>query len=126
MQGPKKATGEQKNMMKVDVNDLQNNFGEQEQQVEPASPIRRGAFSAGPLQEDNMNTKVRKVEPKDKRSRGSLSRAFNANVLFSHLDENERNDISDAMFLDTAESGDVIMQQGDEGDNFYIVDQACW
>ena len=112
--------------MKVDVNDLQNNFGEQEQQVEPASPIRRGAFSAGPLQEDNMNTKVRKVEPKDKRSRGSLSRAFNANVLFSHLDENERNDISDAMFLDTAESGDVIIQQGDEGDNFYIVDQACW
>ena len=91
--------------------------------IEPMTPTRRGAISAGTLQED-VDCKVRKIEPKDKRSRGSLSRAFNTNVLFSHLDEGERSDISDAMFLDSYEATDIIIQQGDEGDNFYIVDQV--
>ena len=32
----------------------------------------------------------------------SLSKAISRNILFSHLDENERSDIFDAMFLDNA------------------------
>ena len=28
------------------------------------------------------------------------------------------------MFVNDAASGDVIIQQGDEGDNFYIIDQG--
>merc|ERR1712158_167534 len=39
-----------------------------------------------------------------------------------HLDENERSDIFDAMFPVNAMPGEVIIQQGDEGDNFYIID----
>jgi len=91
--------------------------------VEPITPTRRGAISVGTLQED-VNCKTRKVEFKDKRSRGSLSKAFNTIVLFSHLDEDERNEISDAMFLDCYQQEDIIMKQGDAGDNFYIVDQG--
>jgi len=90
---------------------------------EPVSPTRRGAISAGSLVQD-VCCKPRKVEPKDKRSRGSLSKAFNTLVLFSHLDEDERDDISDAMFLDTHEKDDIIIRQGEEGDNFYILDQG--
>ena len=52
----------------------------------------------------------------------ALSRAIAKNVLFSHLDELERKDIFDAMFLTSAMPGDVIIKQGDEGDNFYIID----
>ena len=52
----------------------------------------------------------------------SLSKAIAKNVLFSHLDENERSDIFDAMFPVNAMPGEVIIQQGDEGDNFYIID----
>ena len=52
----------------------------------------------------------------------SLSKAIAKNVLFSHLDENERSDIFDAMFPVNALPGEVIIQQGDDGDNFYIVD----
>ena len=52
----------------------------------------------------------------------SLSKAIAKNVLFSHLDENERSDIFDAMFPVSAIPGEVIIQQGDEGDNFYIID----
>ena len=52
----------------------------------------------------------------------SLSKAIAKNVLFSHLDENERTDIFDAMFPVSATPGEVVIQQGDEGDNFYIID----
>ena len=45
-------------------------------------------------------------------------------VLFSHLDEVERSEIFDAMFPSFARPGDQIIKQGEEGDNFYIVDQG--
>ena len=62
------------------------------------------------------------VVPKDYKTMASLSKAIAKNVLFSHLDENERSDIFDAMFPVNALPGEVIIQQGDEGDNFYIID----
>ena len=62
------------------------------------------------------------VVPKDFKTMASLSKAIAKNVLFSHLDENERSDIFDAMFPVSAIPGEVIIQQGDEGDNFYIID----
>ena len=65
-----------------------------------------------------------KVVPKDYKTMASLSKAIAKNVLFSHLDENERSDIFDAMFPVNAMPGEVIIQQGDEGDNFYIIDSG--
>lgn len=52
----------------------------------------------------------------------ALSKAIAKNILFSHLDENERSDIFDAMFPVTFLQGESIIQQGDEGDNFYVID----
>jgi len=69
-------------------------------------------------------TYVKKVVPKDYKTMASLSKAIAKNVLFSHLDENERSDIFDAMFPVSAIPGEVIIQQGDEGDNFYIIDSG--
>lgn len=54
----------------------------------------------------------------------ALSKAIAKNVLFSHLDENERSDIFDAMFPVNFLPGETIIQQGDEGDNFYVIDQG--
>lgn len=54
----------------------------------------------------------------------ALSKAIAKNVLFSHLDENERSDIFDAMFPFNCLPGEAIIQQGDEGDNFYVIDQG--
>ena len=54
----------------------------------------------------------------------SLSKAIAKNVLFSHLDENERSDIFDAMFPYSGIPGEIIITQGNEGDNFYIIDQV--
>merc|ERR1711970_531922 len=64
------------------------------------------------------------VVPKDYKTIASLSKAIAKNVLFSHLDENERSDIFDAMFPSSAMPGEIIIKQGNEGDNFYIIDQG--
>merc|ERR1719211_977628 len=85
---------------------------------------RRGAVSAEPIHEEDATNYVKKVVPKDSATMSSLSKAIAKNVLFSHLDDGERSDIFDAMFPAEAEEGEVIIQQGDEGDNFYILDQG--
>lgn len=54
----------------------------------------------------------------------ALSKAIAKNVLFAHLDENERSDIFDAMFPVTCVGGEAIITQGDEGDNFYVIDMG--
>eukprot|EP00095_Tigriopus_kingsejongensis_P006126 maker-scaffold98_size375582-snap-gene-2.30 protein:Tk06126 transcript:maker-scaffold98_size375582-snap-gene-2.30-mRNA-1 annotation:"camp-dependent protein kinase type i regulatory subunit isoform x2" len=85
---------------------------------------RRGAISAEPITEEDASSYVKKVVPKDYKTMESLSKAIAKNVLFSHLDENERSDIFDAMFPVNAIPGEVIIQQGDAGDNFYIIDSG--
>jgi len=85
---------------------------------------RRGAISAEPITEEDASSYVKKVVPKDYKTMESLSKAIAKNVLFSHLDENERSDIFDAMFPHNAIPGEVIIKQGDEGDNFYIIDSG--
>ncbi|XP_030386304.1 cAMP-dependent protein kinase type I regulatory subunit isoform X2 [Scaptodrosophila lebanonensis] len=88
-----------------------------------APPVRRrGGISAEPVTEEDATNYVKKVVPKDYKTMAALSKAIAKNVLFSHLDENERSDIFDAMFPVTHQSGENIIQQGDEGDNFYVID----
>ncbi|KAK3718978.1 hypothetical protein QZH41_013143 [Actinostola sp. cb2023] len=119
----------------------------------PSKPFqrqRRGAVSAAPITEDEATSYVKKVVlsifpsfgpvnlvlnvvfrltksqvvPKDYKTMAALSKAITRNILFSHLDENERSDIFDAMCLVKHSAGEVIIQQGDEGDNFYIIDSG--
>nr|CAH8868646.1 unnamed protein product [Trichobilharzia regenti] len=85
---------------------------------------RRGAVSGEVYTEEDAASYVKKVVPKDYKTMTALSKAIAKNVLFSHLDETERSDIFDAMFPVHRNPGDVIIQQGDEGDNFYIIDQG--
>lgn len=68
--------------------------------------------------------RVLQVVPKDYKTMAALSKAIAKNVLFSHLDENERSDIFDAMFPVNCLQGEAIIQQGDEGDNFYVIDHG--
>ena len=45
-------------------------------------------------------------------------------MLFSHLDQQETQDIFDAMFPVLAKEGEMVIKQGDDGDNFYIIDSG--
>jgi cAMP-dependent protein kinase regulator len=86
--------------------------------------VRRGAVSAEVYKEEDAAQYVKKVVPKDYKTMAALSKAISKNVLFSHLDDNERSDIFDAMFPVHRHAGEVIIHQGDEGDNFYVIDQG--
>lgn len=54
----------------------------------------------------------------------ALTKAIEKNVLFAHLDDKEKSDIFDAMFPAEYKPGDTIIKQGDEGDNFYVIDSG--
>ncbi|CAJ1075346.1 protein kinase%2C cAMP-dependent, regulatory, type I, alpha (tissue specific extinguisher 1) a isoform [Xyrichtys novacula] len=95
----------------------------------PMNPVvkgrsRRGAISAEVYNEEDAASYVRKVIPKDYTSMAALAKAMERNVLFAHLDDNERSDIFDAMFSVNYMAGETVIQQGDEGDNFYVIDQG--
>lgn len=83
---------------------------------------RRMAFSAEPYTEEDAASYVKKVIPKDYKTMAALSKAISKNVLFSHLDESERSDIFDAMYPVKHNAGEDVIRQGDEGDNFYVID----
>jgi hypothetical protein len=63
---------------------------------------------------------VKVVIPKDKETQVSLRNAMCKNVLFSHLDIDEQKAIFDAMFPVEKKEGEKIIEQGEEGDNFYV------
>ena len=44
------------------------------------------------------------------------------NFIFSSLTESEKQDFVDAMRQQRVSAGDTIISQGDDGDNFYIVE----
>ncbi|CAL8304580.1 unnamed protein product [Merluccius merluccius] len=95
----------------------------------PPNPVvktrrRRGGVSAEVYTEEDAVSYVRKVIPKDYKTMTALAKAISKNVLFAHLDDNERSDIFDAMFPVTHIAGETVIQQGDEGDNFYVIDQG--
>ena len=54
----------------------------------------------------------------------ALRKSIANNVLFSHLDDKEAQDIFDAMFKCDYKAGDVIIKQGDDGDNFYVIHEG--
>ncbi|CAH1795071.1 unnamed protein product [Owenia fusiformis] len=93
-------------------------------QMAPKKRPRRGAVSAEVYSEEDAASYVKKVVPKDYKTMAALSKAISKNVLFTHLDDNERSDIFDAMFPVHRHGGEIIIQQGDEGDNFYVLDQG--
>jgi cAMP-dependent protein kinase regulator len=85
---------------------------------------RRGAVSAEPYKEEDATSYVKTVIPKDYTTMQALSKAIQSNLLFSHLDDSEKSDIFDAMQPFNYKPGETIIQQGEEGDFFYIIDQG--
>lgn len=83
---------------------------------------RRGAVSAEPYKEEDATSYVKTVIPKDYATMQALSKAIQSNLLFSHLDDSEKSDIFDAMQPFNYKPGETIIQQGEEGDFFYIID----
>ena len=50
---------------------------------------------------------------------------YKANLMFllCVLYQDQVQDVLDAMFERTVDSGDYVIRQGDDGDNFYVIDR---
>lgn len=97
---------------------------EDEQPVERRSS-RRGAVSADVMDVEDIDSGAPlTVIPKDDATMASLKASVETNVLFQHLEESELKSVLDAMFEVSPKAGDIIIQQGDEGDNFYVIDKG--
>jgi len=76
-----------------DVADLNESSGQQNQSASNANVKareRRGAVSAEPYKEEDATSYVKTVIPKDYATMQALSKAIQTNLLFSHLDDNEK------------------------------------
>uniref|UniRef100_G3U963 Protein kinase cAMP-dependent type I regulatory subunit beta n=1 Tax=Loxodonta africana TaxID=9785 RepID=G3U963_LOXAF len=112
---------ENKQILAWQKSSSQSDSHEEEISPMPPNPV---VMSAEVYTEEDAVSYVRKVIPKDYKTMTALAKAISKNVLFAHLDDNERSDIFDAMFPVTHIAGEIVIQQGDEGDNFYVIDQG--
>eukprot|EP01133_Synstelium_polycarpum_P014589 gene14589-17250_t len=80
---------------------------------------RRNAFSDGT--DLSYHTPI-PTESKPIEVQQRLEVALRQNIMFNHLQQDERNAVFAAMFEVPFKSGERIIEQGAEGDNFYVVD----
>eukprot|EP01108_Squamamoeba_japonica_P004243 TRINITY_DN3384_c0_g1_i1.p1 TRINITY_DN3384_c0_g1~~TRINITY_DN3384_c0_g1_i1.p1 ORF type:complete len:321 (-),score=176.88 TRINITY_DN3384_c0_g1_i1:40-1002(-) len=98
--------------------------GEEDEEEAPiVKRGRRGAICCEPVDEDDEG-EVRKKVPKSPEAQQRLEDALRANIMFAHLDVDERSQVFDAMFQVVHEAGSTIIKQGDDGDNFYVIDSG--
>eukprot|EP00163_Fabomonas_tropica_P011626 TRINITY_DN223_c0_g1_i2.p1 TRINITY_DN223_c0_g1~~TRINITY_DN223_c0_g1_i2.p1 ORF type:complete len:752 (+),score=231.92 TRINITY_DN223_c0_g1_i2:422-2677(+) len=62
-----------------------------------------------------------KVIPKTAEQTEQIQRSITKNFLFQGLDETQLQEVIDSMFEKRHAKGDVVMKQGDDGDNFYVL-----
>ncbi|XP_064609788.1 cAMP-dependent protein kinase type II regulatory subunit-like [Liolophura sinensis] len=88
---------------------------------------RRHSVSAeryDPEADDDDDEKV--VHPKTDEQRERLVQAVGGILLFRSLDSDQMQDVVDAMFEKTVEPGEQVIVQGDDGDNFYVIDSGIY
>jgi len=66
------------------------------------------------------------VVPKTPEQRRRLADAVRNILLFRSLDSDVMIDVIDAMFERLASPGEYIIRQGDDGDNFYVIDSGIY
>jgi len=66
------------------------------------------------------------VVPKTPEQRRRLADAVRDILLFRSLDSDVMSDVIDAMFERRASPGEYVIRQGDDGDNFYVIDSGVY
>mmetsp|Transcript_41211 Transcript_41211/g.66831 ORF Transcript_41211/g.66831 Transcript_41211/m.66831 type:complete len:339 (+) Transcript_41211:63-1079(+) len=87
---------------------------------------RRFSVSAECQSVGQMEIGPRKVHPKSNEAKDRIAEAIKSNILFQSLDDEQKKEIIDAIFEVPKKSGDVVIKQGDEGDNFYIIENGIF
>ncbi|XP_012348568.1 cAMP-dependent protein kinase type II regulatory subunit isoform X2 [Apis florea] len=75
-------------------------------------------------EEDEEDEGLKIVHPKTDAQRERLADSIKHILLFRSLDEDQMTDVLDAMFEKIVKSGDIVIRQGDDGDNFYVIERG--
>ncbi|XP_030388221.1 cAMP-dependent protein kinase type II regulatory subunit isoform X2 [Scaptodrosophila lebanonensis] len=66
------------------------------------------------------------IFPKTDEQRARLVESVKNVLLFRSLEKEQMNQVLDAMFERRVEPGDFIIRQGDDGDNFYVIESGIF
>ncbi|ORY07209.1 camp-binding domain-like protein [Basidiobolus meristosporus CBS 931.73] len=91
----------------------------------PYNRGRRGSVSAESIKPSEEDY-TRVVIPKSNEAKMRIASATSSNLLFRNLEEDQKREIVDAMFERKVVAGEDVIKQGDEGDNFYVVDDGLF
>mmetsp|Transcript_27456 Transcript_27456/g.44645 ORF Transcript_27456/g.44645 Transcript_27456/m.44645 type:complete len:346 (+) Transcript_27456:274-1311(+) len=90
----------------------------------PRPKKRRESICAEKLKDDECDSDLQEVTEKSESEMARISEILMGNMFFSHLDDQQMKAIRNTMFLITHADGDIIIRQGDEGENFFLVDSG--
>lgn len=105
----------------------QGNQGEQtvlEGAPQNYSARRRGSVSAEVASVELGKTYIKKVIPKSEEAEARIRASIKSSFLFTDLDEEQMEDIILSMQEKKTAAGDVIINEGEDGDNFYIIEKG--
>ncbi|XP_032892909.1 cAMP-dependent protein kinase type II-alpha regulatory subunit-like isoform X2 [Amblyraja radiata] len=90
---------------------------------------RRVSVSAeafNPDEDDDEDMEPRVVYPKSDDQRNRLQEACKDIILFKNLDQEQIYEILDAMFERKVEPSEHVIDQNDDGDNFYVIERGTY
>ncbi|GFR33071.1 cAMP-dependent protein kinase type II regulatory subunit [Trichonephila clavata] len=77
-------------------------------------------------EDDDEDDVERVIYPKSDAQRQRLGEAVRNILLFRSLDLQQMQEVLDAMFERKVKPGDIVIKQGDDGDNFYVIDTGVY
>lgn len=87
------------------------------------STRRKSVFAETYDPEEDEDDGAKVVFPKSDEQRLRLAEAVRNILLFRSLDKEQMQEVLDAMFEKIVKAGDYIIKQGDDGDNFYVIER---
>ncbi|CAM9389879.1 unnamed protein product [Ascophyllum nodosum] len=87
--------------------------------------VRRESVSAEQVGANSKPMELKKV-PKSEEESARIQEILRENIMFKHLDSHQTDKVKDAMFLVEHEPGNVVIREGDAGDNFYMIDEGTF
>lgn len=87
---------------------------------------RKSVFAEAydPDEEDDVEPRI--VHPKSNQQRANLSEVLKDSILFRALEIEQMSEVLDAMFEKKVFAGDFIIRQGDDADNFYVIQSGSY
>eukprot|EP00752_Nemacystus_decipiens_P010119 g9019.t1 len=91
----------------------------------PKKIVRRESVSAEQVGANTKPPELKKV-PKSEAESARIHELLRENIMFKHLDSLQTDQVKDTMFLVEHEPDDVVIREGDAGDNFYVIDEGTF